>query len=58
MEKEIRMWKNNFRKLLGNLPSKIVDSRKCLQLNLINVTLGPNSIWLIWLVANRPSSMH
>ena len=30
--------------LLGNLPSNIVDSRKCLQLNLRDVTLSPNFI--------------
>ena len=35
------LYKNNL-KLLGNLPSKIVDSRKCLQLNLIDVTLSHN----------------
>ena len=36
--------KNNL-KLSRNLPSKIVDSQKCLQLNLIDVTFSPNFIY-------------
>ena len=44
MENKLGCDKNN-KKLLGNLPSKILDSRKCLQLNSIDVTSSPNFIY-------------
>ena len=43
MEKKLGRDKIIF-KLLGSLPSKFKDSRKCMQLNLIDVTLSPDSI--------------